>query len=110
MQAIVRVKQFGPDREQTMQSKPFRVGLSADFLDENHQLAFPDIGLGLLDAEAGIEHYFLSEYRTEYEPHQLQGIDVLISLKPRLTQGALAGVDPPRVVRRRGAGYRNCYH
>jgi phosphoglycerate dehydrogenase-like enzyme len=76
-------------------------------LDENHQLAFPDIGLGLLDAEGGIQHHFLSEYRTEYEPNQLQEIDVLISLKPRLTLASLSGVDRLCAVGRCGVGYDN---
>ena len=37
-----------------MPGPPFRVGFSADFLDEDRRLAFPDIGLSLLDAERAV--------------------------------------------------------
>ena len=63
----------------------FRVGISADFLDDNGQLVFPDIGLSLFDKHPEISAQFLKEYRAEYTPEQLDGWDVLISLKPRVT-------------------------
>ena len=85
----------------------FRVGLSADFLDENRKLVFPDIGLNLFDSELGIEHEFLGEYRQEYSPEQLQGIDVLISLKPRVAEASLIGVDRLCAIGRCGVGYDN---
>ena len=90
-----------------MGREPFLVGLSADFLDENQQLIFPDIGLALLDSEVGIEHRFLSEYRPEYVPEQLRGIDVLISLKPRITEASLSGVERLCAVGRCGVGHDN---
>src|SRR5260370_37246211 len=62
----------------------FRVGLSRDLLDEQRQLIFPDIGLGLLHSQPGLEYEFLSDYRPEYDPEQISGYDVLISLKPRV--------------------------
>jgi D-3-phosphoglycerate dehydrogenase len=90
-----------------MQPEVFRVGLSADFLDENRQLVFPDIGLGLLDSDPGVEHHFLREYLPEYAPQQLQGFDVLISLKPRVTEASLIGVERLCAIGRCGVGYDN---
>jgi phosphoglycerate dehydrogenase-like enzyme len=88
-------------------SASFRVGLSADFLDENRRLIFPDIGLGLLDAQAGLSCEFLSEYRAEYSPDQLSGLDVVISLKPRVTADSLRGVERLCAIGRCGVGYDN---
>jgi hypothetical protein len=43
-----------------------KVGFSADFLDEQRRLIFPDIGLSLLDSEPNIAYEFLTEYDPEY--------------------------------------------
>jgi hypothetical protein len=45
---------------------PFRVGFSADFLDEQGRLIFPDIGLDLFNGQPGLEYEFLPEYLKEY--------------------------------------------
>jgi len=90
-----------------MPNPVFRVGLSADFLDETRQPVFPDIGLGLFDSDPGIEHHFLNEYRAEYTPEQLHGLDVLISLKPRVTEASLIGVERLCAIGRCGVGYDN---
>jgi phosphoglycerate dehydrogenase-like enzyme len=91
----------------TSEQPRFRVGLSRDFLDEQHQLIFPDIGLGLLDGRPGLEYEFLSDYRPEYDPEQLSDYDVLISLKPRVTSHSLLGVERLCAVGRCGVGYDN---
>jgi phosphoglycerate dehydrogenase-like enzyme len=85
----------------------FRVGFSADFRRDDGSLAFPDIGLSLLEGVAGITYEFLSEYRAEYVPAQLTGYDVLISLKPRLTAQSLEGVAQLCAIGRCGVGYDN---
>jgi phosphoglycerate dehydrogenase-like enzyme len=85
----------------------FRVGFSRDFLDEQRQLIFPDIGLGLLDKQPGLEYEFLSDYCPEYDPEQISGYDVLISLKPRVTSHSLRGVERLCAVGRCGVGYDN---
>lgn len=85
----------------------FRVAFSADFCREDGALAFPDIGLSLLDKVPEIDYEFLAEYRPEYEPSQLSGIDVLISLKPRVTAESLAGIDRLCAIGRCGVGYDN---
>ena len=55
--------------------------------------SFFRICLSLLDSDLGIEHQFLHKYQPEYAPEQLHGFDVLISLKPRVTEASLIGVE-----------------
>jgi D-3-phosphoglycerate dehydrogenase len=85
----------------------FRVGFSADFLDPQGELTFPDIGLSLLDGIPGLAHEFLPEYRAEYVPEQLRDYDVLISLKPRVTAESLRDIDRLCAIGRCGVGYDN---
>ena len=86
---------------------PFRVGFSADFRREDGSLAFPDIGLSLLDGVEGLEYDFVREYRPEYAPEQVMDYDVLISLKPRVTAESLRGVSRLCAIGRCGVGYDN---
>src|SRR5882672_2215296 len=83
----------------------FRVGLSADFCDEQGNLAFPDIGLATLDGHPGLSHQFLSNYQAEYSAEQLAGYDVLISLKPKVTAQSLGGITRLCAIGRCGVGY-----
>jgi phosphoglycerate dehydrogenase-like enzyme len=85
----------------------FRVGLSADFRDAQGQLAFPDIGLSLLEGIPGLSHDFVREYRAEYSPDQLSQFDVLITLKPKITAQSLVGVSRLCAIGRCGVGYDN---
>ena len=87
--------------------EPFRVGFSADFLRHDGSLAFPDIGLSLLDGIDGLEYEFIREYRPEYMPEQLAEYDVVISLKPRVTARSLEGVSRLCAIGRCGVGYDN---
>jgi phosphoglycerate dehydrogenase-like enzyme len=84
----------------------FRVALSADFLDEEGNLIFPDVGLSLLGAE-GIFHEFLPDYHPEYLPVQLRDYDVLITMKPKVTANSLQGVERLCAIGRVGVGYDN---
>src|SRR5215469_8421199 len=85
----------------------FRIGFSADFLRQDGSLAFPDIGLSLLDEVKGLEYDFIHEYRPEYAPEQLMAYDVVISLKPRVTAQSLHGVSRLCAIGRCGVGYDN---
>ena len=85
----------------------FQVGLSADFLDENRRLIFPDIGLDLLEKQPGVEYRFIPDYCPEYTPEQIADYDVLISLKPRVTANSLVGIDRLCAIGRCGVGYDN---
>jgi phosphoglycerate dehydrogenase-like enzyme len=85
----------------------FRVGLSADFCDEQGQLIFPDIGLSTFAGVPRLSHEFLPEYQAEYSPLQLKDYDVLISLKPKVTAQSLRGVTRLCAIGRCGVGYDN---
>ncbi|MGB6691194.1 MAG: NAD(P)-dependent oxidoreductase [Terracidiphilus sp.] len=85
----------------------FRIGFSADFCDERGHLAFPDIGLSLLEGHPNISYEFVSEYQAEYSPGQLAGYDVLISLKPRITAKSLERNARLCAIGRCGVGYDN---
>jgi len=85
----------------------FRVGFSADFRRDDGSLAFPDIGLSLLDGIGDLRYDFLPEYRSEYAPEQLVDYDVIISLKPRVTAQSLSGISRLCAIGRCGVGYDN---
>jgi phosphoglycerate dehydrogenase-like enzyme len=81
--------------------------LSADFLNENGALVFPDISLESLASSPSIKHRFLDRYLPEYTPEQLAGADVLLSLKPKVTARSLDGVERLCAIGRFGVGYDN---
>ena len=85
----------------------FCVGFSADFLRDDGALAFPDIGLSLLEGVDGLTYEFMHEYRPEYAPEQLSDYDAVISLKPRVTARSLDGVTRLCAIGRCGVGYDN---
>src|SRR5664279_4503662 len=85
----------------------FRIGFSADFCNEDGGLAFPDIGLSFLDGVPGISYEFLPEYKVEYSSSQLSDLDVLISLKPRVTAHSVDVVSRLCAIGRCGVGYDN---
>src|ERR1700722_13387093 len=87
-----------------LEAAHFRIGFSADFCDDKGQLAFPDLGLALLEGYPGIAHEFLREYHAEYVPDQLAAYDVLISLKPKITAQSLEGNSRLCAIGRCGVG------
>ncbi len=89
-----------------MNSK-FRVGFSADFLNEDGKLAFPDIGLQVLENRPDLEYEFIPRYAAEYSPVQLSSYDVVISLKPRVSGRSLDGITRLCAIGRCGVGYDN---
>jgi D-3-phosphoglycerate dehydrogenase len=85
----------------------FRIGFSADFLKEDGTTAFPDIGLSLLDGHPGLAYDFMKDYKPQYEPRQLAPYDVVISLKPRVTEASVDGITRLCAIGRCGVGYDN---
>src|SRR3990172_5246875 len=65
-------------KNKMIDASPFRVGLSADFLNEQQQLIFPDFGLDLLHKAPGISCDFMKDFKAEYTPDQLALYDVVI--------------------------------
>ena len=84
-----------------------QVVLSADFIDADRNLMFPDIGLCTIADRARIETRFLPEYKVEYTPDQLQNAHALLSLKPKVSAASLDGIERLCAIGRFGVGYDN---
>lgn len=104
----------------TVSLKTFRVAFTGDFLNEVGQVAYGDIRLVLLDAEAAIRYCFLREhspapdnpdywsrlYSLEVTPEQIEAVDGLVVLRPWVTRSTFArGAGDLVVIGRSGAGY-----
>lgn len=87
--------------------KPFRVGLTRDFLKPDGTLGFGDIGLSILDQAEGITWEFMPASSAELLPEEIRDYDALLLLAPRLTAESLHGVDRLTIVARFGVGYDN---
>lgn len=90
-----------------MNDEKFEIGFSFDFLNEDGKQIFPNIGLSLLEKEPGSEYRFLRTACNEYAPESLRELDVLITLKPRVTAESLQGVERLCGIGRCGVGYDN---
>ena len=91
----------------TTTQTPFRVTLTADFYDQNGKLHYQDIGLSLLDAQPQIRYGALTEYRADIGADQLDGINGVVVLAPRVTAATLDHPADLLVVARLGVGYDN---
>ena len=68
---------------------------------------FPSFGLDVLDA-ASVPYQILGRFDPEYSSEQLRGLDVILSLKPRVTRESLRGNENRLIgVGRYGVGYDN---
>lgn len=98
----------------------FRIALTGDFLDESGASAYGDIGLGLLDADPGVDYRFLRDlgpgaddssywsrlYSLKVRPQHIAGIDGLVVLRPWIKRTTFAeGAGDLTVIGRSGAGY-----
>jgi phosphoglycerate dehydrogenase-like enzyme len=88
-------------------SDTFHVGLTGDFLTSDGRVGWGDIGLSLLEEQAGVQYRFLDVTEGEVPPEQLAGLDALVGLLPRVTARSLEKADRLRVVARFGVGYDN---
>ena len=86
-------------------SEKFRVGLTRDFLDENDNLAYKDIGLKLLYDNPNVEVEFIEEYKSVATAEQVKDYDAVIVLKPHFTKETFEGVERLTAIGRFGVGY-----
>lgn len=86
-------------------SRPFRVGLTRDFLGPDGQVAFGDIGLDLLDRAPDVEWQFLDEDTHEIRSDQVRDYDALIVWAPSITESTLSEPCRLAIVARCGVGY-----
>ncbi|MDJ0896686.1 MAG: NAD(P)-dependent oxidoreductase [Alphaproteobacteria bacterium] len=84
----------------------FRVALSADFLKPDGSPSFPEFDLSPLKRQAGLELFYL-EPNQEIAADQLDDVDALILLTPRVTAASLRPGGRLAVVARFGVGYDN---
>jgi len=89
----------------TTTHSPFRVALTADFYDKSGKLQYQDIGLSLLDAQPQLRYGTFAEHRPEISADQLEGVNGVVVLTPRVTAATLAHADNLLAVARLGVGY-----
>ena len=87
-------------------ARPFRIGVTSDFLDAQGKLAFPDIGLDTLDGVAGIEWEFMPGQSDVVTAEQAATYDGIVVLRPAVTAATVSGPDRRLgVIARFGVGY-----
>jgi D-3-phosphoglycerate dehydrogenase len=89
------------------EQRPFRIGLTRDFLKPDGTVGFGDIGLSMFDAIPNLIWEFLPEHRPVLGPDQITGYDGLLVLASRVTAETLAGADRLSIIARFGVGYDN---
>ena len=89
-----------------MAQRPFRLGVTRDFLGPAGTPTFDDIGLEELTA-AGITWDYLPENVPDVRPDLVRDCDALLVLAPRVSAATLAGNDRLLLVARFGVGYDN---
>ncbi len=87
--------------------RPFRVGMTRDFLKPDGSLGFGDIGLDVLAQNTRIEREFLPDCGAELTAEVANQFDALLVLAPRVSAATLEGCDRLSLVARFGVGYDN---
>ena len=83
----------------------FRIGITGDFLDAEGMLAFPDIGLSVLEGQP-VEWEFIPENPDEITPDIAARYDALLCLRPKVTAASVGRADRRlAIVARFGVGY-----
>ncbi len=82
----------------------FEIRLTADF-QQDGSLIYQDIGLDLLDAAKGIRYSFFEQHQPEVSPNQLEGVDSIIALTPKVAAASLVNVERLTMISRFGVGY-----
>ena len=89
------------------EQRPFRIGLTRDFLKPDGTVGFGEIGLSMFDGIPNLVWEFLPEHRPVLGPDQIAGYDGLLVLASRVTAETLAGADRLSIIARFGVGYDN---
>ncbi|HUX86734.1 MAG TPA: phosphoglycerate dehydrogenase [Chloroflexota bacterium] len=86
-------------------AKPFRVGLTRDFLKTDGTLNLAEAGFAALETTTGLEWTVLDEYRPKLGADQVRDFDALLVLASHVTSETFDGNDQLAVVSRYGVGY-----
>ena len=86
-------------------SERFRIGITGDFLDAEGKLAFPDVGLDMLESQP-VDWEFIPENPDEITPEIAARYDALLCLRPKVTAASVGRADRRlAIVARFGVGY-----
>jgi phosphoglycerate dehydrogenase-like enzyme len=83
----------------------FQVALTGDFHKPDGTLLYQDIGLDVLDAQAGIRYRPFAEHLAEIEPAQIGDAQGVIVLSPRVTARSLSHSENLLAIARFGVGF-----
>jgi len=86
-------------------SGKFRVALTADFYGPDGSPKYQDLGLGVFQADARIEHFPFAEHRPAVAPEQIDGAQGVIVLTPSVSAKSVSKADDLLAVGRFGVGY-----
>ncbi|MCG8436960.1 MAG: hypothetical protein MI751_02630, partial [Pseudomonadales bacterium] len=88
-----------------MAQKMIKAAFTGDYVDENGELAFGDIGLDKLDEAKLVDYSFMKEYHDVLQPGQIADIDVLFLHGPDITRETFAkGAEKLTFIARCGIG------
>ncbi|WP_152266710.1 NAD(P)-dependent oxidoreductase [Agriterribacter humi] len=83
----------------------FKVGITRDFLTQEGNLTYKDMGLDILEKAEGIVYEFMEENQSPVTPDMLKGYDAVISLSPAYNKDSFKGVTQLKAICRFGVGY-----
>lgn len=69
-----------------MTSTKIEAAFTGDYINDDGELAFGDIGLDILDRSGLVDYTFMDVYHEVLSPDQIENIDVLFLHGPRLTK------------------------
>jgi phosphoglycerate dehydrogenase-like enzyme len=85
--------------------RPFRVGITRDFLNPDGEPIWPGLADSLRERFPGIEVAYLAERRPVVTPDQLEDLDAIISFSLRYTRESFARAGRLLLLARYGVGY-----
>ena len=88
-----------------MAMKPFRIAMTADFLGPDGKPCYRDLGLGAFAEHAAIESFAFPQHLPEIDPAQLEGVQGVIVLTPRVTARSVSRPRDLLAIARFGVGY-----
>jgi phosphoglycerate dehydrogenase-like enzyme len=84
----------------------FQATFTRDYLDDDGNLAYGDIGLVLLEQSPFVSYHFLDSYDDPVTPAQIEEVDALSLIYPHVTPETFArGAERLALIGRCGAGY-----
>ena len=86
-------------------AKKIRAAFTGDYINENGELAFGDIGLDILENSELVDYFFMEAYHDVLLPEQIENIDALFLHGPQLTKETFSkGADQLVFIARCGIG------